>query len=217
MSLRPAHTRLHAAAAALFCSLALTSTATATEPTAPDSSTEAGTTYVDSPTGGSFAAVSPDRQWLVSGEWDLQNRLQVFPTPVFNQAAPPAGGALPQAGQINLDRPVRDIQGCDFLSATRLVCASDDATRSLWPVERPLFQADLERPLDGGEVTGGVSVLFAIPQRSDCPAETGYFETEGVDYDTRSRTLRVEMIPPGACVGSTTVYSYRPAGWRRTA
>ncbi|MCM2424088.1 hypothetical protein [Streptomyces sp. RKAG293] len=155
----------------------------------------------------SFAAVSPDAQWLVSGEWDQQDRLLVFPAPVFNTRAPAGGGELPEAGRISLDHPVRDIQGCDFVSARRLVCASDDSTLSLWPVERPLFQVDLDRALDGKPVTGRVSVIRPLPQRSAC-AGTG-FETEGVDYDARTGTLRVEMIPPGECAASTAVYTYK--------
>ncbi|MFI7319699.1 hypothetical protein [Streptomyces venezuelae] len=155
----------------------------------------------------SFAAVSPDNQWLVSGEWGDQNRLQVFPAPLLNPSAPPAGGALPQAGQITLDKPVRDIQGCDFVSDTRLVCASNDASKQLWPEDRPVLQVDLERPLDGKPVTGRVVSLFAVPQRSIC---SGSFETEGVDYDPARRILRVEVVPPAPCLVTTTVYAYKP-------
>ncbi|WP_369216380.1 hypothetical protein [Streptomyces flavofungini] len=155
----------------------------------------------------SFAAVSPDSQWLVSGEWGDQNRLQVFPAPLLNSATPPTGGTLAQAGQISLDKPVRDIQGCDFASATRLVCASNDASRELFPEDRPVLQVDLDRALDGKPVTGHVSSLFASPQRSLC---SGSFETEGVDYDTARRTLRVEVVPPSPCLVTTTVYAYKP-------
>ncbi|MGW5862853.1 hypothetical protein ACWFRJ_11865 [Streptomyces sp. NPDC055239] len=155
----------------------------------------------------SFAAVSPDNQWLVSGEWGDQNRLQVFPAPLLNSSTPPTGGALPQAGQISLDKPVRDIQGCDFVSATRLVCASNDASKQLWPEDRPVLQVDLEHALDGKQVTGKVTSLFAAPQRSIC---SGTFETEGVDYDSARRTLRVEVVPPVPCLVTTSVYSYRP-------
>ncbi|MFF1692421.1 hypothetical protein ACFVXC_02190 [Streptomyces sp. NPDC058257] len=155
----------------------------------------------------SFAAVSPDKQWLVSGEWGDQNRLQVFPAPLLNSSTPPTGGALPQAGQISLDKPVRDIQGCDFVSATRLVCASNDASKELWPQDRPVLQVDLEHALDGKQVTGKVTSLFAAPQRSIC---SGTFETEGVDYDSARRTLRVEVVPPVPCLVTTSVYSYRP-------
>ncbi|WP_371526233.1 hypothetical protein OG302_08705 [Streptomyces sp. NBC_01283] len=155
----------------------------------------------------SFASVSPDKQWLVSGEWGDQNRLQVFPAPLLNSSTPPTGGALPQAGQISLDKPVRDIQGCDFVSDTRLVCASNDASKELWPEDRPVLQVDLERALDGKQITGKVTSLFAAPQRSIC---RGTFETEGVDYDAGRRTLRAEVVPPAPCLVTTSVYAYRP-------
>jgi len=154
----------------------------------------------------SFAAVSPDGQWLVSGEWGDQDRLQVFPAPLLNPATPRTGGTLAQAGQIGLDKPVRDVQGCDFVSATRLVCASDDASGQLFPQSRPLLQVDLPHPLDGKPVTGRVSSLFALPQRSVCK---GTFEAEGVDYDPAAGTLRAEVVQPGVCAVATTVYAYR--------
>ncbi|WP_316755318.1 hypothetical protein [Streptomyces herbicida] len=154
----------------------------------------------------SFAAVSPDGQWLVSGEWGDQSRLQVFPAPLLNPATPAKGGDLPEAGQITLDKPVRDIQGCDFVTDTRLVCASDDASGTLFPEIRPLLQVDLPHKLDGQPVTGSVKSLFALDQTSIC---SGTFEAEGVDYDSQSGTLRAEVIPPGVCAVATTVYAYR--------
>jgi hypothetical protein len=157
----------------------------------------------------SFAAVSPDAQWMVSGEWGGQDRLQVFPAPLLNPSTPRAGGTLRQAGQITLDHPVRDIQGCDFVTATRLVCTSDDAATDLWPDSRPLLQVDLPHALDGSEVTGHVSDLGPLPQRSIC---TGTFETEGVDYDAHAGILRAEVVSPGICEVSTSVYSYRQSG-----
>ncbi|MFC8343521.1 hypothetical protein [Streptomyces sp. NPDC057280] len=155
----------------------------------------------------SFAAVSPDGQWLVSGEWGDQNRLQVFPTPVLNAATPPTGGALAEAWQITLDKPVRDIQGCDFVTDTRLLCASNDATGTLFPEIRPLLQVDLPRKLDGQPITGTVKSLFALPRHSICT--DGTFEAEGIDYDTHTGTLRAEVIPPGVCAVATAVHSYR--------
>lgn len=155
----------------------------------------------------SFAAVSPDGQWLVSGEWEDQSRLQVFPAPLLNPSTPRTGGTLPQAGQITLDKPVRNVQGCDFVAATRLVCATNDASKELFPEDRPVLQVDLERPLDGRPTTGHVTSLFASPQRSVC---SGSFETEGVDYDDARRTLRVAVVPPVPCLVTTTVYAYEP-------
>ncbi|WP_406412735.1 hypothetical protein [Streptomyces sp. NBC_01614] len=154
----------------------------------------------------SFAAVSPDGQWLVSGEWGDQRRLQVFPAPLLNPATPPTGGDLKEAWQISLDKPVRDIQGCDFVTDTRLICASNDASGTLFPELRPLLQVDLPRKVDGQPMTGAVKSLFALPQRSVC---TGTFETEGVDYDVNSGTLRAQMIPPGVCAVATAVYAYK--------
>lgn len=146
----------------------------------------------------SFASVSPDGQWLVSGEWGTMSRLQVFPAPVLNASAPAPGTNLPQAGQITLDKPVTNIQGCDFTDATHLLCASDDTAKEVLDVA-------LDRPLDGKPVTGRVSTAFAIPQRSVCK---GTFETEGIDYDAARGTLRVEMVPPAPCLVTTAVISY---------
>jgi hypothetical protein len=154
----------------------------------------------------SFDAISPDTQWMVSGEWGDQSRLQVFPTPLLNASTPATGGALPQAGQITLDKTVNDIQGCDFVTDTRLVCVSDDASGTKFPEIRPLLQVDLPHKLDGQPITGTVTSLFALPARSIC---TGTFETEGVDYDVNSGTLRAEVVQPGVCVVSTSVYSYK--------
>lgn len=148
----------------------------------------------------SFAAVTPDAQWLVAGEWGTMSRFQVFPAPLTNPVTPPAGGTLAQAGQITLDQPVQDVQGCDFVSATRLVCTSDDAAKDV-------LQVDLPHPLDGTPVTGRVSTLFQLPQSSIC---SGAFETEGVDYDPAARVLRAEIVSPSVCEVVTTVYSYRP-------
>ncbi|WP_405824297.1 hypothetical protein OG241_45120 [Streptomyces sp. NBC_01390] len=155
----------------------------------------------------SFATVSPDNQWLVSGEWGDQGRLQVFPAPLLNASTPATGGALTQAGQITLDRTVRDIQGCDFVTATRLLCASDDDSGTLFPEVRPVLQVDLSRAVDGKPVTGHVTSLFALPQRSACTGTA--YEAEGVDYDTNTGTLRAEVVQPGICALATTVYSYR--------
>ena len=116
---------------------------------------------------------------------------------------------MEEAWQITLDRPFRDIQGCDFVTDTRLVCASNDATGTLFPELRPLLQADLPHALDGGPVTGRVKNLSGLPQRSVCT--DGSFEAEGVDHDANSGALRAEVIPPGVCAVATAVYAYRQA------
>ena len=149
----------------------------------------------------SFATVSPDSQWLVAGEWGTINRLQVFPAPLTNPSTPATGGTLAQAGQITLDQSVDDIQGCDFVSATRLVCSSDDAEprtssrstcRTRWTARRsPATSARSSR----------------CRSTSIC---SGTFEAEGIDYDPSAKVLRVEIVSPSVCEVATTVYSYAP-------
>ena len=148
----------------------------------------------------SFATVSPDAQWLVAGEWGDESRLQVFPAPLLNPSTPATGGTLAQAGQISLDRTVNNVQGCDFVSDTRLVCTTDDAAKDV-------IQVDLPHALDGTQVTGQVSTLFQVPADSLC---SGTFETEGIDYDPAARVLRTEIVSPGVCEVATTLYSYVP-------
>ena len=155
----------------------------------------------------SFDAISPDTKWMVAGEWDTETmHLQVYPTPYFNSATSPAGGALNLSGSINLSTPVADIQGCDFVTATKLICASDDDTGAIFANTFPLLQITLPAPLSGGSVTGTVTDLGSIPQSSIC---SGTFEPEGVDYDPASGVLRVEITQPGACKVDTTVYEYK--------
>jgi hypothetical protein len=153
----------------------------------------------------SFDAISPDTQWMVSGTWGTQANLQIFPAPYFNSETSPTGGTLPLAGYINLSTPVNDIQGCDFVTATELICASDDNSETIYANPFPLIEVTLAAPLNGGTVTGTVTDLGSIPQSSIC---SGTFEPEGVDYDTATGVLRVEIIQPGICEVATTVYEY---------
>ena len=155
----------------------------------------------------SFDAVSPDAQWMVAGEWGTMSHLQIYPTPILNPQTPATGGSLALSGYIQLDHQVNDVQGCDFVSATKLICASDDSSQSLFPDAKPLLEVDLPNALGGGDVTGHVTDLGPIPQtNSIC---SGSFESEGVDYDPASGILRVEIIQPGVCAVATTVYEYK--------
>ncbi|WP_345618510.1 hypothetical protein [Streptomyces ziwulingensis] len=145
----------------------------------------------------SWVAISPDGQWMLSGEWGTMDRLLVFPTPGVNAATSPSAN-LPQVATVRLDRPVRDVQGCDFVTATRLLCSSDDPAGTLFGLTKPLLQVDLSAaPTGAGDVTGRVTALRQLPLRSAC---SGTFEAEGVDYDRRSGTLRVIVVSPGFCV-----------------
>ncbi|MFI6932914.1 hypothetical protein [Streptomyces sp. NPDC050287] len=145
----------------------------------------------------SWAAVSPGGQWMLSGEWGTMNRLLVFPTPGVNPSTSPSAD-LPQASTVRLDHDVRDVQGCDFVSATRLLCSSDDPAGTLFGVTKPLLQIDLSaEPNGASDVTGQVTALRQLPLRSSC---SGTFEAEGIDYDRRTGTLRVIVVSPGFCV-----------------
>lgn len=154
----------------------------------------------------SFDAVSPDKQWMIAGEWGTMSHLQIYPTPLLNPTTSQVGGTLALSGYIQLDHQVNDIQGCDFVTATKLVCASDDSSETLFSNDKPLLEVDLSAPLSSGDVTGHVIDLGSIPQESVC---SGTFEVEGVDYDTTTGTLRVEVIQPSVCEIVTTVYAYK--------
>ncbi|AWE48760.1 hypothetical protein [Streptomyces nigra] len=144
----------------------------------------------------SFVAISPGGQWMVSGEWGTMTRLLVHPTPGVNPSTSPSAN-LPWTSSIRLDRPVRDVQGCDFRDATTLLCSSDDPDGSLFGTTKPLLQIDLSAAPGTSDVTGRVTALRRLPLRSSC---SGSFETEGIDYDRRTGTLRVIVISPGFCV-----------------
>lgn len=145
----------------------------------------------------SWAAVSPDGQWMLSGEWGTMNRLLVFPTPGVNPATSPSAN-LPQVSAVGLDHAVRDVQGCDFSGPTTLLCSSDDPDGSLFGITKPLLRIDLSAAPNGtADVTGHVTALRQLPLRSSCP---GSFEAEGVDYDRRTGILRVIVVSPGFCV-----------------
>jgi hypothetical protein len=153
----------------------------------------------------SFDTVSPDNQWMVAGEWGTMDHLQIYPTPLLNPATGRTGGNLDLSGLIHLNHDVNDIQGCDFTSATQLICASDDSSQTLFPDSKPLLEIDLSGPLTGGDTTGDVTDIGAIPQSSIC---SGTYEAEGVDYDTSTGVLRLEMIQPSICGAVTSVYTY---------
>jgi hypothetical protein len=160
----------------------------------------------------SFATVSPDAQWMIAGEWRTMSHLQIYPTPLLNHKTSPAGGPLRLAGYIKLDHKVNDIQGCDFVTPLSLICASDDDSETLFPNQKPLLEVTLPGPLRGANVKAHVVDLGSIPQTSTC---SGTFEAEGVDFDTSTGTLRVEIIQPGSCILMTTVYEYELADKRR--
>lgn len=143
----------------------------------------------------SFSAVSPDGRWMVAGEWGTMSRLLVHPMPGIAHTNPAAN--LPYASAVRLDRPVRDVQGCDFVTATQLLCSSDDPAGTLFGVTKPLLQVDLAAPVGSSDVVGRVTALGQLPLQSGC---SGSFEVEGIDYDERNGTLRVVVMSPSICI-----------------
>ena len=145
----------------------------------------------------SWVAIAPGGRWMLTGEWGTMTRLIVLPTPGVNPSTSPSAN-LPQASTVRLDRAVRDIQGCDFTGPTTLLCSSDDPAGTLFGMTKPLLQIDLSaEPGGSGDVNGHVTALRQLPLRSSC---SGSFETEGIDYDRRTGTLRVIVVSPGFCV-----------------
>ena len=150
----------------------------------------------------SFATITPDGRWMLSGEWGEMTRLLVFPAPVVNPAV--TTDVLDLAPSIHLDHPVRDLQGCVFTEPTQLLCSSADPGTDLWPTPDQLLQVTLRHPLDGSAATADVRSLGELPMLSAC---TGAYEPEGVDY--HDGLLRVEVRSPGVCSPEITVYQYR--------
>jgi hypothetical protein len=145
----------------------------------------------------SWDAISPDGQWMLSGEYGTMSRFLVFPTPGVNASTSPSAN-LPQVATVNLDHAVRDVQGCDFSGPTTLLCSSDDPAGTLFGITKPLLQVDLSAAPNGtSDVSGHVTALRQLPLRSSC---SGTFEAEGIDYDRRDGTLRVIVVSPGFCV-----------------
>ena len=145
----------------------------------------------------SWVAISPDGQWMLTGEWGTMTRFLVLPTPGVNASTSPSAN-LPQVATVTLDHAVRDVQGCDFVTATRLLCSSDDPAGTLFGYTKPLLQVELSAaPTGSANVTGHVTALRQLPLRSSC---SGSFEAEGIDYDRRTGTLRVIVVSPGFCV-----------------
>ncbi|MER7837641.1 hypothetical protein ABTY98_17460 [Streptomyces sp. NPDC096040] len=144
----------------------------------------------------SWDAISPDGQYMLSGEYGTMTRFLVFPTPGVNKSTSPSAN-LPLASVVNLDHAVRDVQGCDFSGATTLLCSSDDPDGSLFGYTKPLLQIDLSAQPGSADVTGHVTALRQLPLRSSC---SGTFEAEGIDYDRRTGTLRVIVMSPGFCI-----------------
>jgi hypothetical protein len=149
----------------------------------------------------SFVAVSPDGHWLVSAEWNVIRRLLVFRLPALGPAM--GSATLPMQSTIELSRPLRNVQGCDFNGTTALVCSTNDPDQGLFPVSRQLISIRLPRRLDGQPLIGQVDLIGEVPRPTSC---TGNGETEGLDVT--AGTLRVAVVEPAPCRTSTRLYTY---------
>lgn len=146
----------------------------------------------------SFAAISPDGKWLVSGEWFDMDHLLVFPAPAMNPAASQPGQDLKLESIIKLTRPVRNIQGATFVDDTTILCSSDDNNPAglprLWgEAVRPLLQVKLAAPLPDTSGQATVECLGTIP--SPVPGVGGEPEVEGIDFDRQTGDLRIVVVP----------------------
>jgi len=152
----------------------------------------------------SFAAISPDGRWFVSGEWGTMRRLLVFAMP----SAQVSGTVpLPLAGVIRLDRPVRDVQGCAFTTPTALACSTNDPGRSLFGVPRQLLAVHLTHGVRAGSTPGSVTLLGPIPTVASCG---GAEEVEGIDV--HGGRLLVSVVT--SCTRTTTIFDYVREGAR---
>jgi hypothetical protein len=140
----------------------------------------------------SFAALSSDGQWLVSGEWGQVDRLLVFPTPTINPAALDPQQPLPLAGLFRLAHPVRNVQGAAFVDDTTLLCSTNDETTGLWPARRQLLEVRLSRPLPDLSSPARVTCLGGLPYPAFGIHEP---EVEGIDFDKDTGDLRVVIVP----------------------
>ncbi|WP_375502101.1 hypothetical protein [uncultured Jatrophihabitans sp.] len=155
----------------------------------------------------SFVAISPNTRWFVAAEWGTVNRLLVFALPT--KPPPTPMQTLPLAGVIHLRHPVRNVQGCDFSSPTRLLCSTNDTSTSLFPVTRQLLALHLKHPVHGGRATASVRLVGSAPAQDVCAGASG--EVEGIDVT--DGVVRVAVNSP--CAPVTEVFSYpRTAQWR---
>lgn len=130
----------------------------------------------------SWVAISPDGKWMLNGGWGNQTYFTGFTRPT-------GGGPITLKFRVTLDTTLRNVQGCDFVTNMRLVCADDKegaGNKSIWAV-------DLNHYLDGVNRTARVTRLGDAPgDQTDPACREG--ETEGVDYNAATRVMRFTFI-----------------------
>ncbi len=144
-----------------------------------------------------FSAVPPSGDHMVAGEWDTISRLLVFPLPQVGVAT------VDPVAEIHLSEPLAKIQGCDFETATRLVCTSDDDATG-----NSVYAVDLSAPVGGGDLTGTVTRIGAVPQENAVPGLAWLCGTAGEveGIDVASGALRLLVVDP--CFLWTHEYRY---------
>lgn len=133
-------------------------------------------------TNNSWIAISPDGKWLLNGGWGNMNYFTAF-------ARPTGAGTSTLAFKITLDRTLRNIQGCDFISNLRMVCQDDvegAGNKSVW-------QIDINNYLTGVNRTARTTRLGDAPGDQTDPACI-QGESEGVDYNTTTKVFRATFI-----------------------
>jgi len=142
-----------------------------------------------------WVAVSPDGNWVVTGEYRPMRNVIVFRADTLV-----AEHTVQEEARIPLDSPFNDVQGCDFDGPRVLVCSSNDGDTG-----RLLYALILSGPLQGEtvpQITAHVESLFPIPipppQCDNAP------EVEGLDVD--GETLRVLVI--GSCRVDSHLYRF---------
>jgi hypothetical protein len=146
----------------------------------------------------SFVTVSPDDRWLISGEWNTERRLLLLSNPKGR----PSGSSIALAGTIALRPSLYHVQGCDFFDAVTLICSTDNAVHAV-------VKVSLLAPLHRGTNIATDRRLLIPRQVSKCAGTS--FESEGVDYNSRTGRLTLAINEPGACVGTTDVNVYKLA------
>ena len=148
----------------------------------------------------SFAAVAPGGRWFVSGEWGTMHRLLVFAMPTASTKP-----TIALAGTIDLTRPVRNVQGCAFDTATTLYCSTNDATTRLFARPRQLLAVQLAHGLGAGGTAATVTAVGGVPAQTVCPVvSSGPGEVEGIDLYRGRLTVSVNA----SCAPRTDVFTY---------
>ncbi|MFN8050998.1 MAG: hypothetical protein U0Q22_06160 [Acidimicrobiales bacterium] len=122
-----------------------------------------------------WVAIAPGGSLMVTGTYSPLGHLEVYPVP-----APPYAD-LPLVDTIPLDQPGYEVQGCDFVTATRLACASNDEATG-----KQLFLLDLDGPVGQAGNHAHLTYEGPIPQAAPLLGDGVSFcgdsgEVEGID------------------------------------